>query len=73
MKLPDKVYDVLKWIMILGMPVATFIIGIIDAVNTGTPAAIVTAVFGGLATLAGIIIKASDITYKKELSSGEEK
>lgn len=73
MKLPDKVYDVLKWIMILGMPVATFIIGIIDAVNTSSPAAIVTAVFGGLATLAGIIIKASDITYKKSLSSGEDK
>jgi len=73
MKLPDKVYDVLKWIMILGMPVATFIIGIIDAVNTGSPSAIVTAVFGGLATLAGIIIKASDISYKKALSNGEDK
>ena len=66
MVLPDKVYNVLKWIMILGVPVATFIIGIIDAVNTGSPAAVVTAVFGGAATLAGVIIKASDTAYKRQ-------
>lgn len=73
MKLPDKVYDVLKWIMFLGAPVATFIIGIINAVNTGSPEAIVTAVFGGLATLAGVIIKISDNAYQKSLASGGEK
>ena len=66
MRLPDKVYDILKWIMFLGTPVATFIIGIIAAVNTGDPAAIITAVFGGLATLAGIVIKISDGNYQKE-------
>lgn len=66
MRLPDKVYDILKWIMFLGTPVATFIIGIIAAVNTGDPAAIITAVFGGLATLAGVIIKISDNNYQKE-------
>lgn len=71
MRLPDKVYDVLKWIMFLGTPVATFIIGIIAAVNTGDPAAIITAVFGGLATLAGVIIKISDNTYQKELENSE--
>lgn len=71
MRLPDKVYDVLKWIMFLGTPVATFIIGIIAAVNTGDPAAIITAVFGGLATLAGVIIKISDNTYQKELEDQE--
>lgn len=73
MKLPNKVYDILKWIMILGVPVATFIIGIINAINTGSPEAIVTAVFSGLATLAGVIIKASDISYQKSLSNGGEK
>ena len=66
MRLPDKVYDVLKWIMFLGTPVATFIIGIMAAVNTGDPAAIITAVFGGLGTLAGIILKISDGIYQKE-------
>lgn len=66
MRLPDKVYDILKWIMFLGTPVATFIIGIIAAVNTADPAAIITAVFGGLGTLAGIVIKISDGNYQKE-------
>lgn len=67
MKLPDKVYDILKWIMFLAVPVSTFIISIITAANTGDPTAIITSVFTGLATLAGIVIKISDGEYKKEL------
>ena len=70
MKLPDKVYIVLKWIMILATPVCTFVLGILAAVQTGDPAAIITAVLGGLGTLAGIIIKISDMEYKKEVSDG---
>lgn len=71
MKLPDNVYIILKWIMLLATPVCTFILGIISAVQTGDPTAIITAVLGGLGTLAGVIIKISDTTYKKEL--GESK
>lgn len=67
MKLPDKVYIVLKWVMLLATPVCTFILGILAAVQTGEPAAIITAVIGGLGTLAGVIIKISDMTYRKEL------
>jgi hypothetical protein len=70
MKLPNKVYDVLKWVMLLGVPVSTFIIGIIAAANTGNVEAIITAVFGGLSTLAGIIIKISDGEYRKENNNG---
>lgn len=70
MKLPDKVYDVMKWLMLLAVPVATFIIGIIDAVQTGDVTAIITAVFGGISTLAGIILKISDSFYKSELKEG---
>ena len=66
MKLPDKVYDVMKWIMLLATPICTFIIGIIAAVQTGDPAAIITAVIGGIGTLAGVIIKISDSEYRKE-------
>ena len=67
MKLPDKVYIVMKWIMLLATPVCTFILGILAAVQTGEPAAIITAVIGGLGTLAGVIIKISDTAYKKEI------
>ena len=70
MKLPDKVYDVLKWIMLLAGPVTTFILGIIAAANTGDVSAIITAILGGIGTLAGIIIKISDGQYRKELTNG---
>lgn len=70
MKLPDNVYIALKWIMLLATPVCTFILGVIAAVQTGDPAAIITAVLGGIGTLAGIIIKISDSVYQKELENG---
>ena len=70
MKLPDKVYIVLKWTMLLATPVCTFALGILAAVQTGDPAAIITAVIGGLGTLAGIVIKISDFEYKKEVKDG---
>lgn len=73
MKLPDNVYIALKWVMLLATPLVTFILGIIAAVQTADVSAIITAVIGGLGTLAGVIIKISDSAYKKELSSGESK
>lgn len=71
MKLPDKVYDILKWVMLLATPVCTFILGILAAVQTGEIPAIITAVLGGLGTLAGVVIKISDAEYKKQLQGGE--
>lgn len=71
MKLPDKVYNILKWVMLLATPVCTFILGIIAAVQTGEVPAIITAVIGGIGTLAGVIIKISDAEYKKQLQGGE--
>lgn len=71
MKLPDKVYNVLKWVMLLATPVCTFVLGIIAAIQTGDISAIVTAVLGGIGTLAGVIIKISDAEYKKTLESGK--
>lgn len=65
MILNNKFYDILKWVMFLATPVCTFIIGIIAAVATGDMSAIITAVVGGLGTLAGTIIKISDTNYKK--------
>jgi len=70
MILKDSVYNALKWIMFLGVPISTFIIGIYQAVQTGDVVAIITSVFGGLATLAGVIIKISDAEYKKQLGEG---
>lgn len=71
MKLPDNVYLALKWIMLLATPVCTFVIGIYEAIQTGSFAAIVTAIIGGLGTLAGVIIKISDSAYKQQLEGGK--
>ena len=73
MQLPDKVYLILKWVMLLATPVCTFILGIIAAVQTGDISAIITAIIGGLGTLAGVIIKISDTAYKKSLAAEAEK
>lgn len=69
MKLPDKVYLILKWVMLLATPLCTFVLGILAAVQTGDVSAIITAVLGGLGTLAGVIIKISDTEYRKEIKS----
>ena len=70
MKLPDWLYDILKWVMILGVPVGAFITSLIAAFATKDPSAIITAIFTGIASIAGIIIKASDSAYQKEISAG---
>ena len=70
MRLPDKVYDILKWIMLLAVPVSTFILGIMEAAQTGNAGAIILAVCGGLETLIGVILKISDSFYKNQITSG---
>lgn len=70
MKLPDKVYNVLKWVMILAVPLATFVTALIASIQTGDMSAIITTVISGLGTLAGAIIKASDVEYRKENNHG---
>ena len=72
MKLPDPVYLTLKWIMILAVPGCTFITSVIVAIQTGDMMAIITAVISGLGTLAGAVIKASDVEYQKELKGGKD-
>jgi len=69
-KLPDNVYLTLKWIQILAIPVCTFITSVVAAILTGETMAIITAVISGIGTLAGAIIKASDVEYQKELKEG---
>lgn len=63
MILNDKVYQIMKWVNILAVPMATFLIGIVNAVITGSIEAIITAIIGGAGTVAGIIIKESDRNY----------
>lgn len=72
MKLPDWLYNILKWTFLLVVPVGAFIISVITAALTGDVIAIITAVTTGIESLVGLIIKISDSTYKKELVAGGE-
>lgn len=65
MVLNEKFYAILKWTMFLATPVLTFVLGVVAAISTGDVTAIITAIIGGLGTLAGAIIKISDTNYKK--------
>ena len=67
MKLPDKVYDILKWVFLLVVPVGSFITSIIVSIQTGDVKAIIAAVATGIESLVGLIIKISDSNYKKGL------
>lgn len=71
MRLPDKVYNALKWIMILAVPLCTFVTALIAAIQTGDPTAIITTVISGLGSLAGAVIKVSDSVYQKEIKEGK--
>lgn len=72
MRLPDNVYNILKWIMILAVPLCTFVTSLIVAIQTGDPTAIITTIISGLGTLAGAIIKASDVEYQKEIKGEKD-
>ena len=63
--LPDKVYDVLKWLILIFAPaLITFISGL--GVVLGFDATVVTAIIGLIATFPGSLIGVSTKAYNKE-------
>lgn len=72
MKLPDKLYDVLKWVALIAMP-ALGVFYFTLAKIWGLPyGAEITATLDALALLIGTLIGVSHITIKKE-EQNEEK
>lgn len=65
MQIPNKVYDILKVVVWIAPPFLTFVLGLINAIQTGDIIAIVTAVIGGLGTLAGTLLEVSCVNYRK--------
>lgn len=63
MRLSNKTYDILKFIMLLAPSFSAFLIGLITAILTGDWRAMVTAAVGGIGTLAGAAIEASSKIY----------
>ncbi len=61
----DKVYDTLKTISLVAIPVSTFIVAILGAYNYGNVER-VTAVLAAVNTLLGALVKISSAEYNKE-------
>ena len=73
MKIPNRVYDVLKWIAIICIPaVVTFlsvVLGVLE-VDPKTINVIVT-IISAIGTLIGTLIGVSTANYNKEKNNGE--
>ncbi|WP_105300529.1 phage holin [Anaerococcus marasmi] len=61
----NKVYDVLKTISLVAIPVSTFIVAILGTYNYGNVER-VTAVLAAVNTLLGALVKISSEAYNKE-------
>lgn len=61
----NKVYDVLKTISLVAIPISTFIVAILGAYNYGNVER-VTAVLAAVNTLLGSLVKISSKAYNKE-------
>ncbi len=61
----DKVYDTLKTISLIAIPVSTFIVAILGAYNYGNVER-VTAVLAAVNTLLGSLVKISGSQYNKK-------
>lgn len=73
MRIPDNVYDILKWIALICIPaVVTFlsvVLGVLD-VDTKTTNIIVT-IIAAVGTLIGSLIGVSTKAYNKEQEEGK--
>ena len=65
MKLPNKIYDILKWVSLLAIPTVTLIMSISDVI--GFPyGTIVAGIVSAIGVFAGAVIKISTDNYNKE-------
>lgn len=65
MKLPDPVYDVLKWLVLVVIPALTTFYAVCDKVFGWGYAEIVTTISAALCTCIGAIVGVSTAEYNK--------
>ena len=65
MQLPDKVYDVLKWITLVFLPAATTLVGVILNTFNVDCTDIVLTIMTAVTTFMGAILGISNINYNK--------
>lgn len=71
MQLPDKAYDILKWITLVFLPAATALTGIIlNTFNVGATDRVLT-IMTAVTTFLGVILGISNVNYYKNKESEE--
>lgn len=70
MKLPDKIYDILKWIVIVFLPALNTLIFALGGV-LGFETNIICGVISAVTVFLGALIGVSSYTYNKEKSTTE--
>ena len=68
MKLPNNVYDFMKWFTLLFLPALTTFVGVILNCFDITCTDIVLTIMAGLTTFLATILGISNINYKKEVN-----
>lgn len=69
MKIPDKVYDVLKWVIMIAAPALVTLISTLGSIYS-VDMTVVTATIGAITTFVGALIGISTSTYNKEKNNG---
>jgi hypothetical protein len=67
MKLPDKLYDVLKWIALVVIPALCTFYGVLAAALSLPYAEIVAQIGAGVCTFIGALIGISTAEYRKDM------
>ena len=64
--MPEKVYNILKWITIVFLPALTTLVGVILNCFNVIGADIVLTIMTAITTFLGVILGVSNINYKKK-------
>ena len=70
MKLPDKIYDILKWLVLCVIPALTTFYCVCDKVFGWGYAEIVATISAALCTCLGTILGISNAQYNKDVAAG---
>lgn len=67
MKLPDKLYEVLRWMTWIVLPATATLISVLNSAwNWGLPIEAIMTTFGAVETFIGSVLGIAKLTYKPE-------
>lgn len=72
MKLPDKVYNVLKWIALYVLPALATFVGTVGTAVGWDKTGVVVTIITATATFIGAVIGLSAVSYNKSKEGGNE-